>query len=212
MDVGKARPRAVPNVWVPVVLTAAGLGVGFVAGVGVGGWQHRDSAAAGTADATGSASATSAPGTPTPDEDLTTTLTAQARLLKFVPVHQPIPQCADFSGTGAIPAGDTLLIFDRAADARGNVVAGSGYDFDGRAASDSPTTWEAKERWIGSGGDGTGHYAQMSAVLVPTGAADFLDSVPGAYRTGWQEAVLRLGSVADTMLVEKGANTHPCPR
>lgn len=206
----KSKLRAaVPAVLVPVVLTAAGLGVGFAAGLGVAGRSSgHDGGNAGTP---APAAVGSDPDDGGPSAALAT-LTVQARALRFVAVHQPVPQCADFAGTGTIPPGATLLIFDHPAGADGALSAGTGYDYDGRAASASSGTWEAGDRWIGADGlAGPGRYSQMSAVLVPTGAADFLESLPEAYQGRWQASVLRLGTVADTMLVERGADTRPCP-
>lgn len=208
----KTRLKAVPAALVPVVLTAAGLGVGFAAGWGVGARPDRDAGGFGSGSGSAaSASVDADPGDQGPSAALAT-LAVQARALRFVPPHGSLPHCADFAGTGTIPPGATLLIFDHPAGSDGALTAG-GYDYDGRAASATSGTWEADNRWIGTDDPSdAGQYTEMSAVLVPTGAAEFLDSVPNAYTASWQASVLRLGTVADTMLVRRGSDTRPCPR
>lgn len=177
---------------------AAALTVAFAAGgIGVRLWQQRPVATAGTVR--------SAPAEPVSD------LAGQAQRLRFLPVAEPIPYCANFAGTGTIPAQDVLILFDRPADADGNPAAGSLFNYDGRATA-TAGGWVADGRWIGSGKPGdNGEHAVITALLVPRSVADLLDGVRDAYTSPWPSAVLRQGAVADSVVVTRGADDTPCP-
>ena len=148
---------------------AAALTVAFAAGgIGLRLWQQRQPVAA-AAGGTQVAPANSAG----PVSDLA----GHAQRLRFLPVAEPIPYCANFVGTGTIPAQHVLVLFDRPADADGNPAAGSLFDYDGRATA-TTGGWVADGRWIGSGKPGdNGEHAVITALLVLRSVTDLLEPV-----------------------------------
>ena len=89
--------------------------------------------------------------------------------LKFLPEPGPIPHCVSFAGTGSIPAGRSLVLFDRASDPAGHYTPTSTFSYDGQATP-SPTgaAWTTPDMDIGSGdaGDQDSHIVIL-AVLMP---------------------------------------------
>lgn len=132
-----------------------------------------------------------------------------AQHLTFIPIHTPIPYCAAFSGTGRIPAQDTLLVFDEAANANGDAVAHAALNYDGAASSTASGSWSISGILIGYP-HSSGQYVEMTALLVPSSTAAFVDSIPDVEGTGLSPSVLGLGAVASRMTVERGTDSSPC--
>jgi hypothetical protein len=136
-------------------------------------------------------------------------LAAAARQLQFTPAQAPIPYCAAFSGTGAIPVGDALLIFDEAADANGDPVPGASLNYDGSAEEVASRGWELSNIEIGFA-HSEGQHVLLTGLLVPSGVPGFINSVPGAENNGWPPTVLVLGVVATRIVVVRSADATSC--
>ncbi len=151
------------------------------------------------------ARATEAPHRPAPG--------GHAPHLKFLPVAGPIPHCVSFSGTGGIPAGHALVLFDRATDSGGHYTPTSTFSYDGQAApSPAGAGWTAPDLDIGSGDAGDrGSHIAIVAVLVPQATADFLDALAGESDSGLLPPnVTSLGTTADRLVVVRNAQNAHC--
>ena len=140
-------------------------------------------------------------------------LADQAKSLKFLPVAGPIPHCVTFSGTGAIPAGDALVLLDRPTDPAGDYTTTSTFSYDGPVAASQPQHgWTAPALDIGSGdASDNGTHIAIVALLVPQSVADFLDvatsdSDSGAVPTN----VLALGAQADRLVTVRNTQNAHC--
>ncbi|WP_194908974.1 hypothetical protein [Catenulispora rubra] len=133
-----------------------------------------------------------------------------AKQLRFREMTQLLPFCANFSGTGTIPAEDVLILFDRPADVDGNPAANSGYSYDGRAKA-SGDGWSADRREIGTPTAGAVNaHALITALLVPRGVADFLDAQPNTDTNTLPVSVMNLGAVADQITITRSADNTRC--
>jgi hypothetical protein len=130
-----------------------------------------------------------APGPPTPATDLRITAPVGA-----------IPLCNAFTGTGTIPAGKALVLFDQ------SVGPGEPYWLDG-IADRAPTGWIVRDVEVVDGGPATkGDHTRLVIVLVDTTVAASLD----AGSDGWNTTVLP-GPPADSITVVSGADARHCP-
>jgi hypothetical protein len=136
-------------------------------------------------------------------------LATDAEQLAFAQIRAPIPYCAAFSGKGTIPPQDALLIFDEPADASGDPVAGAKLNYDGRAVPEQGGGWDISNILIGLP-HSKGQYVLITALLVPSGAAGFLNSLPNVEYAPLPTAALGLGAVASTLAVVRSADATPC--
>jgi hypothetical protein len=133
--------------------------------------------------------------------------------LKFLPEPGPIPHCVSFAGTGSIPAGRSLVLFDRASDPAGHYTPTSTFSYDGQATP-SPTgaAWTTPDMDIGSGdaGDQDSHIVIL-AVLMPQHTADFLDALTSGSPNGLLPPnVTSLAATADQLIVVRNAQNAGC--
>jgi hypothetical protein len=137
-------------------------------------------------------------------------LARSASHLKFLPVNGAVSHCVDFSGTGRIPDGDALVIFDRPTDPGGRYTPTSTFSFDGEATP-SPTGWTVPELNLGSGdASDKGQHMAILAVLMPENIAGFLDALNRDSETGAVPTEApKLGENADQLVVVRnGHNAH----
>lgn len=135
--------------------------------------------------------------------------------LKFIPnggaVPQPISHCVTLAGSGTIPSGDALVLFDRPTDSNGNYTADSTFSLDGQAAT-TPTGWIASDLAIGSGtSSDQGQHVAIVAVLMPQGTADFLNELPSDGSGHVPPDVIALGTQTDKLNTVRNANNAACP-
>jgi hypothetical protein len=130
---------------------------------------------------------------------------------RFDPGILQVPHCATFKGTGGIPPGDDLVIYDQVAEADGVPSAGAAYNFDGNAAATSDGRgWIAMHKSIGTGSGDVGEPAVILAVLMPHAAyGQLMAEAPAA---GWAFAHLPPKSqVVDQISVVRNNVNTPCP-
>ncbi|MCF3964583.1 hypothetical protein [Streptomyces fuscigenes] len=133
-----------------------------------------------------------------------------ASRLRFLPVTGPVAHCVSFSGTGRVPDGHALVIFDRPSDSGGRYTSTSTFSFDGEAAP-SASGWTVPDLNLGSGDAGDkGTHMVVVAVLMPDNVAGFLDALNRDSETGAvPREVMELGSQADRLVVMRnGQNAH----
>ena len=124
--------------------------------------------------------------------------------IKLAPVSEPIPFCNVFAGTGTIPNGYELWIFDKDAE-----DASAKYYLDTQAVQ-SGQTWTANNIEIGDGAGDTGHRTTVFAVLVPRSAMRWLRSVK-SIDSGIPSPELPPDSVvADQTVVTRSSDRKPC--
>lgn len=138
-------------------------------------------------------------------------LSVAASHLKFLPPAEPIPHCVTFNGTGAIPAGDDLVLFDRPSDRLGNYTDTPAFSYDGPVDA-SGGGWVAPDQEIGSGDSSdNGAHIAIVAVLMPQGAAHFLNDLTSKSDSGQVPAsVLNLGIQADKIVTTRNSQNAHC--
>jgi len=99
-----------------------------------------------------------------------TSMLSDSAGLKFDKQTDLAPWCAQFVGSGAIPKGHALVIFDRSADEPGSPLY-----FDGTATA-TATGWVSPKLHIGDKGD-RGLRISLLAFLVTEQQAKFIESI-----------------------------------
>lgn len=152
------------------------------------------------------------PGNPGP-EDSSQQLRKAAAQIKFLKPPQAIPHCMTFTGTGTIPAQDSLVLFDRPSDALGNYTHTPAFGYDW-PVDPQGKGWTAPNREIGSGDPSdNGTHIAIVAVLVPKSAAHFLDDLTSNSDTGQVPAsVMGLGVQADKITITRNSQNAHCPQ
>jgi hypothetical protein len=90
------------------------------------------------------------------------------------------PWCSTFTGTGAIPAGDTLLLLDSNSEPNDQPEQPQLYNFDGTFPGPSDT-WKIGPVYIRNNGkDQVGLHSAVDAIIVPNSTAALISSI-GAY-------------------------------
>lgn len=126
--------------------------------------------------------------------------------IRFTRPEGTIPHCTDFSGSGAIPDGWQLLIFDRSA-----ADPNASYWFNG-VAEPTDQGWVARSVQIGEGEPDEGRRVEIAAVLVLDRYAAYLSSIQAGNDGGvayWWAGSLPAEPV-DTVFVERNSDATPC--
>ncbi|HKR70379.1 MAG TPA: hypothetical protein VJT16_16185 [Streptosporangiaceae bacterium] len=124
--------------------------------------------------------------------------------IELAPVSEPIPFCNVFAGTGTIPNGYELWIFDKDAE-----DASAKYYLDTQAVQ-SGKTWTAGNIEIGDGAGDTGHQTTVFAVLVPRRVMRWMRSFKDI-ESGIPSPELPPDSVvADQTVVTRSSDKKPC--
>jgi hypothetical protein len=126
-----------------------------------------------------------------------------------------VPWCNTFDGTGSIPEGDSLLIFDSPLGPNGEPLTPTQYFFDGVASQTSKDAWSITPVFIGDKGE-PDLYVAVDGVLVLNQAASFIKSVvaepidPKNAVVAWKSKVLPPGLAHIHLIVVRNANNGPC--
>jgi hypothetical protein len=125
--------------------------------------------------------------------------------IKLAPIPEPIPYCNEFLGTGTVPAGYELWIFDQ--DAEDPTAK---YYLDSQAIAVG-NNWAAKNIEIGNGVGDTGDRTTVFAVLLPEPFVNWLINTVNI-ANGIPSSVLPAGAhIADQAVVTRSSDTKPCP-
>jgi hypothetical protein len=153
---------------------------------------------------------------PAPTATRTVTPAPQAVNLGFsLSSTAVVPWCNTFDGTGPIPEGDSLLIFDSPLGPNGQHLTQTQYFFDGAAAQTSKDTWSITPVLIGDKGQ-PGLYVAVDGILVTNHTASFIESVvaepidPKNAEVAWKSKVLPPGLAHIHLIVVRNANNGPC--
>ena len=180
-------------------------------------------AVAGISGAVGRVTASTDPNkaspSPSPAPTVTRTVTPapQAVHLSFSQSSTAVvPWCNTFTGTGSIPQGDSLLIFDSQLGPGGQPLEQSLHYFDGTATQTSNDAWSIYPVYIGDKRD-KDLYVAIDAVLVSNRTADFIKSVtpesidPANTQLVWKSKVLPPGLAKNAhLVVVRNSNTRQC--
>lgn len=90
--------------------------------------------------------------------------------LSFNPPGAPVPRCTSYTGTGSIPDGFSLLIFDRNADEPNSLLYPDG------VAQNEGAGWKINKVEAGGPQD-VGLHVELVAILVPNDVGDFIGSI-----------------------------------
>lgn len=164
----------------------------------------------------GRATASTKPPSPAPTVTRTVTPAPQAVDLGFsLNSTAVVPWCNTFYGTGSIPEGDALLIFDSPLSPNGQSLTQTRYFFDGTAVQTSKDAWNITPVYIGDKNE-TGFYAVVDGVLVTNQTASFIESVvaepvdPNNAQVVWKSKALPPGLAHIHLTVVRNANIGQC--
>jgi hypothetical protein len=161
---------------------------------------------------------TASTGSPSPAPTVTRTIapTLQAVHLGFsLSSTASVPWCNTLDGTGPIPEGDSLLIFDSPLGPNGQPLAQTRYYFDGPAARTSNDAWSITPVYIGNQND-TGIYVAVDGILVSDQTASFIESLvaepidPINAKVTWKSKVLPPGLAHIHLTVLRNAIIRQC--
>jgi hypothetical protein len=125
--------------------------------------------------------------------------------IKLAPIAEPIPYCNDFLGTGTIPAGYELWIFDQDAE-----DSAAKYYLDSQAVAVG-NSWSATNIEIGDGVGDTGNRTTIFAVLLPAPFMNWLLNTVNI-TNGVPSSTLPAGAhIADHAVVTRSSDAKPCP-
>lgn len=125
--------------------------------------------------------------------------------IKLSPITEPIPFCNDFVGTGTIPAGYELWIFDRGAQ-----DPTAKYYLDSQAIP-TGNNWSAANIQIGDGVGDTGHRTLIFAVLLPAPFMNWLLQTVNIDNGIPSTNLPPEAHVVDQAVVTRSSDTKPCP-
>jgi hypothetical protein len=125
--------------------------------------------------------------------------------IELAPIAEPIPFCNSFVGSGTIPAGYQLWIFDR--DAEDPTAK---YFLDAQAIPVASNSWSANNIQIGDGAGDTGHRTIVFAVLLPASLMDWVVNTANL-DNGLPSTALPPGAfIEDQTIVTRSSDTKPC--
>lgn len=152
---------------------------------------------------------------PSPAPTVTTTITAPpspsvpAAHLEFsLTDGTAVPFCQVYNGTGAIPAGYSLLIFDTPAGFNGQLPSTPYFSFDKRA---SPTGdhWQTEPLQIGTRGQAKDH-VDIVGVLASNDVYQYISSIQAKNDVFWISGALPPGPTIKLAVVTNGKNGLSC--
>jgi hypothetical protein len=140
-----------------------------------------------------------------------TPASAAAKNLKFTPFGGRIPHCVSFSGVGTVPAGYSLVLFDRPTDTDDHYTVDSTFSFDDIAKA-SGDRWSANEQDIGSGTpDDLDNHIAMVTILIPQRIAHVLAEIVDHSDSGQLPPdVATLGVETDQLIVIRNDDNKHC--
>jgi hypothetical protein len=126
--------------------------------------------------------------------------------IKLAPIAEPISFCNEFVGTGTIPAGYELWIFDR--DAEDPTAK---YYLDSQAIQ-AGNNWSADNIQIGNGTGDTGHRTSIFAVLLPAPFMNWLLQTVNINNGTPSSDLPPEAHIADQAVVTRSSDAKPCPQ
>jgi len=153
-----------------------------------------------------------------PSPSVTTTITAAPRpTLKVAnlgfALASParIPWCNILDGTGAIPTGDVLLIFDTPAGPNGQPQSPPYYSFDGKATQVTKNSWQIKPVYIGQR-YAKNFNAEIAGVLASDAVYQYILSIHVRNNQPWISEQLPPGQVIRLTVVTNGSGKQCEPK
>jgi hypothetical protein len=122
------------------------------------------------------------------------------------PVGGQVSYCSTLHGTGQIPAGDSVVVFDRQVNSNQQPGGGAIYSFDGVAVP-TPGGWTIPQMYIGSLTEPS-FSDEISAVLIQGSTGSFL----GGIRTenGWGTRTLPVALRTTNAFVTRTGHDPTC--
>ncbi len=130
--------------------------------------------------------------------------------LKFaLPAHSQVPTCQIYYGTGEIPAGHVLLIFDTPALPNGNPTASAYYSFDQEVTASPGGRWQTEPLQIGP--PRVAHFS-VSIIGVVSDSAQYrlLSSIRTKGHAPWVTTQLPSGPKIALAVVTNGRQGLAC--
>jgi hypothetical protein len=123
-----------------------------------------------------------------------------------LPQDNLIPYCSRLDGTGQIPNGDAVVIFDRQVNDNDEAASTSLYSFDGSVVA-SGGGWSLPQIYIGSLNESS-FTDELAAVLVSSATASFFDGIATA--NGWGTRTLPVGLETIHAFVTRTGHDRQC--
>jgi hypothetical protein len=120
-----------------------------------------------------------------------------------------VPWCQNYSGTGVIPAGYVLMIFDTPADSSGQPNLPADYSFDGQAVQSAGDRWSTVLLEIGPPNQANFH-VDIIGVLSSTPVYNYINSIHAKGSVPWVSAELPPGPRINLPVVTNGQHGLAC--
>jgi len=153
---------------------------------------------------------------PSPEPTVTKTITPQpaakasvAHLEFALTAGSRVPWCQVYSGTGKIPAGHVLAIFDTPAGPGGQPASQPFYSFDGKAVQPVPGHWQTEPLQIGTQGLADVN-VNVTGVLTSTSFYQYMNSVRAKNGLPWISETLPPGPRIILPVVTDGHRGMAC--
>jgi hypothetical protein len=122
-----------------------------------------------------------------------------------------ISWCNILDGTGAIPNGDVLLIFDTPAGPNGQQPSPPYYSFDGKVTQVTSDSWQIKPVYIGQR-YAKNFNAEVVGVLTSDAVYQYILSIHVHNSEPWISEQLPPGQVIRLMVVTDGSENQCVPK
>ncbi len=158
---------------------------------------------------------TASGGDPQPRPTLTVTATAAAPVttpanLRFALTRGSLVHwCQSYYGTGTIPSGYTLMLFDISADPTGSPEESASYSFDGKAIKTSADQWQTQKP-LEAGKPGQAARIDIVGVLGSDSVYAYINSISTDSGTGWGSTDLPPGTKISLPIVTDGEPSTKC--
>jgi hypothetical protein len=189
-NTNRRRPGDIPPGYAAVLVAV----IGFVAVV-----AGRATAPDNSAPAPGPAVTTTVTSSPSPAAQVAFSLTANSQ----------VPWCQAYGGTGTIPAGYSLTIFDAPSGPNGQLSSTAYYAFDSRATQSATDHWQTEPLQIGTEGE-AGTDVDIVAVLTTNSIYQYMNSIKTGKDAPWISEVLPPGPAISLPVVTNGERGLPC--
>jgi hypothetical protein len=150
---------------------------------------------------------------PAPRSTVTATVTSPpspaAQVMFSLTANSPVPWCQAYGGTGTIPAGYSLVIFDTPAGPSGQLPFTAYYAFDSRATQSATGHWQTEPLQIGTEG-GADTDVDIVAVLTTNSIYQYMNSIKTREDAPWISEVLPPGQEISLPVVTNGERGLPC--
>ena len=124
-----------------------------------------------------------------------------------------VPWCSNLDGTGSVPEGDSLLLFDSGLNPNGQQASPAYYHYDGSFAGPSSASWRIPDVYIGDQHEVNLH-DMLFGILVSNQTTSFVQSIlpgPPGPKAFWVSTHLPPGLVKSIQLeVIRTAGSQHC--